>query len=384
VGDCIAVPVDGVLQRMRISSDTNSSAVLRKLSLVKDDEGAYISFAVAQPPQRPPQQLTFIGATAYELMDLPCLQDADSDPGFYIAARRTGSGTWKGATFYKSVDGGMSFSQLFSLLTPTVSGVLFGAVPESEPYTWDTETTINVTVADATVTFESLSDDAVLAGGNAAAMGADGRWEVVQFADATQISPTLWTLSRLLRGRRGTEHVLGTSQAGDAFVMVSQGTIGRVVLQAAEIGALRVYRGTSIGASFTSGQIQNFTGRGEALICFSPVNPAAERITDGDLRISWTRRSRLGRTLMSGVDIPLGEATESFSIDILEPHSPASPEIVLRTLASSTTDVLYSRANQESDFGSPLPSSIKVAIYQLSAITGRGTPIIATLTVTEV
>jgi hypothetical protein len=108
------------------------------------------------------------------------------------------------------------------------------------------------------------------------------------------------------------------------------------------------------------------------------VDPTAQRTTDGDILISWIRRSRLGRTMMSGVDIPLGEATESFQVDIL---AGASPHTVLRTLSSSTVSVLYSHANQEADFGSPLPATLHVAIYQLSAIVGRGTPEIATLTV---
>lgn len=381
VGDCIAVPVDGVIQRLRIANDTNSSAVLRKLSCVKDDGGAYISFAVSTPPNRIPQRLSFIGGTDYEMLDLPCLQDADSDPGFYIAAQSDGTGTWKGAQFYKSIDGGATFSTLFALLQETPMGTVNLAVPVSQAYTWDMATEIIVNVA-SHFSFESVTDDAVLAGANAAAMGADGRWEVVQFATATQVTATQWSLTRLLRGRRGTEHVIGSSRIGDAFVMLSGGTIGRVVLQTTEIGAARVYRGTSIGATFTSGAEQTFAGHAEALVCFSPVDLVAERTTDGDIVISWFRRSRLGRTLMSGVDIPLGETVEAFSIDILELHSPASPEIVLRTLASSTTSVRYSLAEQHTDYGSPLPPTIKIAVYQLSSIVGRGTPAIAILTVT--
>ena len=229
--------------------------------------------------------------------------------------------------------------------------------------------------------FESVTDDAVLAGSNAAAMGNDGRWEIVQWANATQVSPTQWQLSRLLRGRRGTEHVLGTSVIDDPFVMVSTGDLGRLVLQTTEIGASRIYKGVSIGASFSSGTDETFTGRAQALVPFSPVNAAAERITDGDLLISWTRRSRLGRTLMSGVDIPLGETTEAYQIDILEL---GSPHTVLRTLDATTDSVLYPHAQQVADFGSPLPSTLDVAIYQMSSIVGRGTPFLGTLTVTEV
>ncbi len=387
VGDAIAVPVDGFEQRCRIVSDTNASACLRKLSLVRDDAAAFISYAVATIPQRLPQRLTFIGASSFELLDLPCLRDQDSDPGFYVAAQQqivSGvSGSWSGMVLYKSNDGGMTFTQYLALTSEATIGAIASAVPKSQAFTWDDETVITVNVR-ATFGFESTTDDAMLAGANVAAMGADGRWEIVQWGLATQLSSTQWELSHLLRGRRGTEHVLGSSQIGDTFVVVSTGDLGRVILETTEIGAARVYKGVSIGASYSSGTDQPFTGHAEALVCFSPVDAIAQRETDGDIRISWIRRSRLGRTLMSGVDIPLGETTEAFSIDILEAHSPASPEIVLRTLTSSTESVLYSHANQETDFGSPLPSIIKVAIYQLSAIVGRGTPLIATLTVAGV
>jgi hypothetical protein len=379
--DCIGVPVDGVIRRLRIDHDATASGVLRKLSCVRDDDGAYISFAVASAPQSQPQTLTFIGPTSYELLDLPCLRDADNDPGFYVAAQRSsdiGNG-WKGCVIYKSTDGGATFTSQFSLLVESTIGHLGGAVPASPALTWDVETVIDVTVASSLSTFESCTDDAVLAGANAAAMGADGRWEIVQFATATQIDATHWQLSRLLRGRRGTEHVMGSSRAGDTFVLLSLTTLKRLVLNQSEIGTPRVYKAVSIGASYSSGIDQTFAGHAQALVCFSPVTLGADRLTDGDIRIHWFRRSRLGRTLMSGVDIPLGEATEAFSVDILDPASPASPPVVLRTLATTTTQAIYTSAEQLADFGSSPPTTLKVAVYQLSAIVGRGTPAIALL-----
>lgn len=383
LADCIGVPVDGVIQRLRLVSDTLASGVLRQLSCVRDGEGAYISFAVASAPAHVPQALSVIVPSTFEFMDLPALQDADSDPGFYVAAQRlNGTGAWKGVNLYKSIDGGATFTLQSSLITEAPFGLLETGIPASAAYTWDDATVIDVIVASSAITFESRTDDAVLAGGNAAAMGADGRWEIVQFCNATQIDATHWQLSRLLRGRRGTEHVLGSSRAGDQFVLISGGDLARILLQQSEIGASRLYKVVSIGLSYTSGVDQPFAGHGQALVPFSPVDLAAAALTGGDLSISWIRRSRLGRTLMSGVDIPLGEATESFQVDILDPSSPASPEVVLRTLASSSESVLYTSAQQLADFGSALPLiTIKVAVYQLSAIVGRGTPSIATLTI---
>lgn len=381
VGDCIAVPVDGFIQRLRIASDQNASAVLRKLSLVGDDSGAYISFAVASVPQRVPQVLTFVPATDCFLLDLPCLADADSDPGFYVAGRRAPSGGagWKGFALFKSIDGGTTFTSAVSITTEATAGTIEAAVPVSEPYTWDDVTEIIVNVASSAITFESRTDEAVLAGANAAAMGSDRAWEIVQFGQATQLSATRWKLTRLLRGRRGTEHVMGSSQAGDDFVMISTGDLGRVILQTTEIGASRIYKAVSLGTPFASGLDQTFSGHAQALVPFSPVDLRAAALTDGDILITWIRRSRLGRTLMSGVDIPLGEASLAFQVDILEEGSPFA---VKRTLAVTATQALYTAAQQVADFGSGSLTSVRVAIYQLSAIVGRGTPAIETLTLT--
>jgi hypothetical protein len=373
-GDAIGVPVDGVIQRMRIVSDSNASGVLRKLSCVRDDSGAYISFAVANPPQYQPQKLTLLTPTDDELMDLPALQDSDNDPGFYVGMQpdTVGGGTsWKGAVLYKSIDGGETFSPAVTMTQATLVGAIEDAVPASEFWTWDTATEIIVNVPSSATTFESRTDDAVLAGANAAAMGADQRWEVIQFATATQLSDTQWMLSRLLRGRRGTEWVLGSSQPGDQFVMLVAAQLGREVLNTTEIGAQRIYQPISIGLS--SGAESAFTGFGMALRPFSPVDVSAYRDgSTGDIVIEWTRRDRLGRTLMSGVDMPLSEATLAFQVDILN-HA-ASPFTVHRTLAVTTEEAIYTLAQQEADFGSPLPTTISVRVYQMSAVVGRGTP----------
>jgi hypothetical protein len=375
-GDAIAVPVDGVLERVRIVSDTNSSGVLRKLSCVKDDSGAYISHAVPSIPLVQPQRLSFTGPSSFELLDLPALSDADNDPGFYVAAQRFGAGgRWNGALFYQSLDGGVTFTEQFAVTTEATMGAIAAPVPPSQAYTWDTTTVITVNVPNGSVTFESRTDDAILAGANTAAMGADGRWEIVQFGTATQVSPTQWNLSRLLRGRRGTEHVMGSSVAADKFVVVSTGDLVRMVLELSQLGAPLKYKAVSLGLAYSTGIDQTFTGHGQALVPFSPVSVAAAIVdSPGDIHITWFRRGRLGRTLMSGVDIPLSEATEAYQVDIYG----GSPPAVVRTLSVSAQVAIYTAAEQMTDFGGPA-TELKVAVYQISATVGRGTPANAVL-----
>jgi hypothetical protein len=105
-----------------------------------------------------------------------------------------------------------------------------------------------------------------------------------------------------------------------------------------------------------------------------PLSPAHVRgsRTAGDLSISWVRRTRLGGDNWDAAEVPLGEETERYEVDILDGAT------VKRTLAATTPAATYTAAQQTADFGAP-QSAIDVRVYQLSAVHGRGTPREATL-----
>lgn len=383
--DCIGVPVDGFVTRMRIISESNASGVLRKLTLCGDDQGSYISFAESQPPQRQPQQLQMLSPSLAAFLNIPALSDADNNAGFYVVAWPDPAigNTWRGAQLFQSVDGEVFTPSVFIPTAATI-GTIDTAVPRTESFVFDEYTVITVN-CDKSQSFTSRTDDAVLSGANGAVMGADGRWEVIQFANAEQITPTQWQLSRLLRGRRGTEYVMGSSIAGDQFIMVSTGDIVRVPLSVAQIGAQYVYKVVTNGSTLAEADEHDFVSRGQALVCFSPVDAVAHFNSGGDIEISWTRRDRLGETLMSGMDIPLSDYPLTFSIDIVQGQSPDSPAVIFRTLTTGTTSVVYAEADFLIDYAGESPASpqtIHVRIYQVSLTTGRGIPLIASLPVT--
>lgn len=373
--DAVLVPVDGRYERMRLATLTSSDLILRRAELVRDDDGSYESTAVADVPQRQPSRLTMRAGTALLMLDLPPLREEDDDAGFYAAAARTGLGTtWTGATIYRSSDGGGSWVQVASVANEATVGRINTALPVGITGTWDLENAIDVIVPAGT-TLESRTEAAVLLGANAAAIGVDGRWEIVQFLNSEAITATQYRLTTLLRGRRGTEHIVGTSAINDYFVLVSGPGIIRLPLSTAQIGVEMIYRAVTFGAPFAGSITQPFTGNAMALETFSPVHILGERddMTD-DLTITWIRRDRLHQTMSSGIDVPNSEASESYSIDIID----VDDVTILRTLTSSTTSVVYTAAQQTTDFGSPV-SSVTVRVYQLSAIVGRGTPGEATI-----
>lgn len=371
--DAIILPIDGRSERVRIASLTTSDLILRRAELVRDDDGAYESTAVAEPPQRQPDRITISAPTGLMMLDIPALREEDDDAGIYAVAGRAPLGSaWSGAEIYRSADAGVTWAQVGSVSDEATVGRIETPVEAGITGTWDYENSIDVVIPSGQ-TLESRSKIAVLAGANMAAIGVDGRWELLQFADAELIGVNRYLLTTLLRGRHGTEHLVGTSVTDDFFVLVSGPGVVRLPLSTAQIGAAMVYRAITAGTSFSSGTNQEFTGNGMALETFSPVHIRGSRddVTD-DLTITWIRRDRLHQTMRSGIELPNSEADESYSIDIMD------GDTVVRTLTSSTTSVVYTAAQQTSDFGAPVPS-VTVRVYQLSAIVGRGTPGEATI-----
>jgi hypothetical protein len=293
------------------------------------------------------------------------LREADDDAGVYIAARRTGTGTgWSGAIVYRSIDGGASYSEVITLSTEAKTGTVVTA-PSGQTYTWNDSTALVVDMLNDK-TLESRTEAAVIGGANLAAIGAHGRWHLCQFMNQTLLSPGQYSVSRMLLGRRGTEHNISTVVVGDEFVLVSGPGIYRLPLQVSQIGQGYLYRPVTSGQAFDEAVSVAFTGDGEALMPFSPVDVRGSRDGSNNLTITWVRRDRLSETLPDGVLLPNSEDSEEYVVEIMNGVT------VVRTITGITSETTsYSAANQTTDFGSP-QSSLTVRVYQLSAIVGRG------------
>jgi hypothetical protein len=375
--DVLIVPMLGTEFRMRVDKINDASQIMRALTMISDDDGTYVSTAVAPPSTRPVQTLSILSGTALVLLDIPALNEADDNPGFYAVAHGDGTGNrWTGCVVYKSTDGD-TFTQKATVSgSPPMGTLKANLLPGAETATWDDANYIDVAMIKGQ--YESRTDDAVLAGANTIAVGADGRWEILQFGTAVDFEAdstgAFTRLSHLLRGRRGTEWAVGTGVFGDMVVALTVGAVFRIAAQAGDIGQTQTFKAVTSGDTFDSGVDQVFVDHAVALKPFSPAELAAA-FSGGDLVITWTRRDRFGLTLTSGVDIVMSEATEAYSVDIL---SAALPHDVLRTLTSSTPTVTYTAAQITADFGSP-PTSFDVRVYQISAVVGRGYPAEGTL-----
>lgn len=367
--DCVLLPVDGRIERGRIASVTDMIPNLRTLQLLKDDDGNYVSTATGTEQFITPPGLLFYGPVAAVLLDLPPLDVTEDDrAGFYVAVRpMVANGAFRGATLSRSTDG-TNFVSVASTSDATPMGTLVQppGIGPTTIFDWDNEIVVQMLYG----ALESRDEIDVLSGANAAAIGADGRWEIVQFLHAEEIAENIYRLTGLLRGRRGTEWIMQQESTviGDQFVMLSAGTIARVPLDPAAVNLEMAYRVDAIGQPVQQSSF-NFTGRGAALRPFSPVHVEAVKEDNDDWSFSWFRRDRLA----TDIDIPMSEALEDYEVDVMRDGD------VIRTISVLTKSAVYTAAQQATDFGST-QTSITVRVYQISQAVGRSYPIEVTFT----
>lgn len=367
--DVIAVPVDGEVYRCRILDISDAIPSHRRFTLIRDDDGNYQSYAVADVPPIIPPVVSVTSPAAVVLLDIPLIRDQDSDPGFYAAMYPLIAGAFKGAAIYRSTDGGGNWVRIATAGNAAVTGTVLVDLPAAGYTTFDGASTLTVQL-DGDDTLSSITRAALLAGSagsNAAAVGADGRWEIVQFQDVESVGDRIFVCTTLLRGRRGTEHAIGSTVAGDKFVLLTGAGIIRVPMQLSDVGREYLYRAVGSGLTVDSAESQAFTGNGVALKPFSPVKIEGSRDPEtGDWSITWIRRGRIGQTLADGTDIPLSEEDEDYEVVIRDANNAE-----IRVLSTVTPSTIYRGHQQLTDFGRYV-NPLAIEVYQISAAIGRG------------
>lgn len=317
----------------------------------------YTQEPVAAGPDVPSQHIPYITGTRFELMDIVALRDQDSDTGLYCAAGGFSNDTWPGCMLYMSRDLGVSWSQVSYITDQATIGGLVDPIAYHDDGTFDYTQAIRVRLTSGSL--NSISELDLLNGHNTAVVGD----EVLQFRIAQQIDDSTYMLTGFLRGRRGSPIV--AHAAGTRFVAVSEATVIRIPMDEAEVGVSRLYRAATIRSSAASGVAREFINTANALECLSPVHCSAGRDSSGNVKFTWFRRARVGGSWSNYSDVPLGEETQSYSVEVYNGTT------LVRTITSALPTADYSVANQIIDFGSA-QSSIIVKIYQISATNGGG------------
>jgi GTA TIM-barrel-like domain/Putative phage tail protein len=364
LGDIVALSVNDRRRLVELQeiTDTESRAI-RACSI----DPAIFSLPFSQPRRHAPSVPAAIAPVHALVLDLPTL-NTETRP--VLSRLAVFADPWPGPVAVWASSDGLNFRRVGLALAPTIVGETLDDLPAGPTARWQLS---NFRVRLYGGALASVSDGALLAGANAAAMRrADGAWEVIQFSNAELSAERTYSLSRLLRGQAGTEHAMGAPlPAGAPFVLLDQ----HLVTVASGLDALeRTLELRVVMADRDHGDPATLalatTPSGTALKPLAPVHFKAMRSGSG-VTFSWIRRTRIEGDTWVG-EVPLGEDSEQYALDII------SGAAVVRTLTSATPSVLYPSAAELSDFGAA-QASLHVRVAQISATVGRGFSSEATL-----
>lgn len=315
----------------------------------------------------PAGTIALSGDAEFALMDIPLIRNADDEPGFAAAMAGTTT-SWPGGALYRSTDNEQTWDLVQAWSAPVTMGIARDPLTSDDGYVIDRTSTLIIDLLDGTL--DSITEAQMMTGLHYVAYGSDQRWELLRFVNATLNSDGSYTVDTLLRGLKGTEQYTGTHEEGDYFVLLDDIDVYGIGADLQYLNVVRQWRGLSVGQELDDVLSTSFAYRGVNLKPLSGVNGLAS-LSGSDWIITWDRRTRLtGSLWTTGTELPSGETSVSFEIDVLDTST--SPATVVRTISATTESVTYTAAQQAADFGSPLPSSLNVKVYQISATVGRG------------
>ena len=163
---------------------------------------------------------------------------------------------------------------------------------------------------------ESVSMQRLLSGANIAAVATGANlWEVLQFARAEEFAPSQWRLSGLLRGQGGTEDAMALGAAADSDFVLLDAAVVPAGATLAERGRSLTWKVGPYGREISdrSFSTHSVIGGMRAFLPLSPVHLKAVR--DGDeMVVTWIRRGRVSADSWLGIEIPVGEESESYIV----------------------------------------------------------------------
>jgi len=327
----------------------------------------YTPAAVGEVTSTPSSVLTPSGPTMAALLDVPYLMAGMDQPGF-VAAMYSPMPSWSGGAFYNSNDGGESWDAIRAVTENATAGMATTVLAAAASYQIvDAINTVTIRLNHGTLASVTLL--AMFNGANHFALGAHGRWEICAAQTVVDHGDGTYTLSNLMRGRFGTEQYGSAHTATDTLVLLDSADLAFITVPIGNLGLQKLWRAVGRDKTLDSASDIAFTYTAENLKCRAPIRLGGSRnpITL-DWTLEWTRRSRTPVEPFSGLATPLGEASESYLVEIWD----AGFATLKRTLGPvSSPSAGYSQAQQIADFGAK-QQTVNFRVRQISGTVGQG------------
>ncbi len=332
--------------------DRIEDAGLRLAEATRVDPEVYIR---QQVPEVAPVLKPYAGPVPVQMLflDLPLLTGDEVPHAPHVVA----SGRpWPGevAIYTSGTDSDYRLDQV--LTSQGTLGTLQTPLLRGPIGTWDRQPAIEVKLINGTLSSYETSN--VLSGSGALAIG-DGsadNWEVLQYTQAIPTGDRTYALSGFLRGQAGSSALIPDIWPTGSRVVALNGSSSQIGLASSARGTDRFFRYGPAGRPFDdpSYRFETASFAGNGLRPYRVVHLSAGRI-GGTATVSWIRQTRIDGDDWNGVDVPLGEDTEQYIVEVSSAGTLINTEIV--------------NTPQWTGF---VPASGKVAVAQVSARYGAG------------
>ncbi len=316
------------------------------------------------------------GPPALRFLDVPRFHSDGPDDGSPVVAIYNAS--WPSAYQLYSSSSGEDFSPLMQVSEPATMGVLQTTLASGPIWRWDESTQLTVKLYGGKLQSRKTLD--VLAGANVCAVRKAEEWEVIQFCNAELIAPMTYKLTKLLRGQLGTEYLVATpAEAGAEFLLLDQ-AVNKLPWNSDKAGISLSYRvipaGKPLGYNWAVNQ--SYAGKQTALKPFAPVHLNARQPEDGNVKLSWIRRTRWEGDSWATAEVPMQEEALEFSIRISHLENEA---VILKEHKAVEQSLLIPKA----ELSSYLPAGTHQLVFRIAQYStrfGLGTDARCTLNVT--
>ncbi|SEM43780.1 Putative phage tail protein [Loktanella fryxellensis] len=293
-------------------------------------------------------------------MDLPLIRGDESDTSPWFAATAQ---VWAGGVALYGAAQDNDYILQDVVRQRSVIGTLTAPLPAGRMDLWDRQTLRVRLVSGA---LKAVDPDAVLSGANVVALG-DGSldaWEIVQFAQAQLVGDRTWALTEMLRGQRGTRASMPAVWPAGTRVVVLDGRPEQVTIPTAARGRTRHFRYGPVKRPVTDRSYRHVVTvpKGNGLRPY-PVVHLTTRRSGGDLDLRWIRQTRIDGDLWDRGDVPLGEESEAYVVQVRQ------GDTILREVTVTQARWIYA---QDARLGDGVAGDYVLAVAQISARYGAG------------
>lgn len=282
-----------------------------RLELVRVPSAPLPAAVVANPDRPIGHPDLAHGPTTLHLLDLPLIGlEAIDAPRLFALAAGVEPG-WRQAELAVSYDVGASWAAAGRTAVAATMGTAETILGTGQSALTDENGSIVIALLNDAMWLEGRSEAALVRGANLALLGD----ELIQFGNVESLGERRFRLSRLLRGRLGTEWAMAAHGPDEAFMLIGAESMRAVDPPLAALGGEARMLAAGIGDG-PDGVLALRTISGEAVRPPSPVHLAAETLANGDISLSWVRRSRRGWVWLDGGDVPLGEESEAYRLSV--------------------------------------------------------------------